>query len=84
MSHFVRPPPRFPDVPYTRDNWKDLFDDDMDRKIDFEEISSFQEGIISETYERPDKSYTQKPTQLTDLIDTSKLIQRFLSKTSRH
>ena len=43
-------------------------------------IHPFQEGIISKTYERPDKSYIQEPTELTDLIDTSKLIQKFLPK----
>ena len=53
---------------------------DTDRKINFEENSSHQEGIISETYERPDKSYIQKPTELKDLIETTKLIQRFLPK----
>ena len=52
----------------------------MDRKIDFKENSPFQEGIISETYERPNKSYIQEPTELTDLTDTSKLIQKFLPK----
>ena len=54
---FVRPPPRPPDVPCARDNRKDLSDEDMDREVDFEENSSFQEVIILETYERPDKSY---------------------------
>ena len=31
-------------------------------------------------YGRPDTSYIQEPTKLTDLIDTSKVIQRFLPK----
>ena len=77
---FVRPPPRPPDIPYARDNRKDLLNEDTDRKIDFEENSHFQEGIIFKTYERPNKSYVQEPTELRDLIDTSKLIQRFLLK----
>ena len=29
--------------------------------IDFEENSPFQEGVISETYLRPDKSFFQEP-----------------------
>ena len=61
-------------------NWKDFSDFDMDRKIEFEENSPHQEGIISETYERPDKSYIQEPTKLKDLVDTTKLIQKFLPK----
>ena len=75
---FVRPPPRPPDVIDMKDNRKDLSGIDTDRKIEFEENSSHQEDIISETYERPDKSFIQEPPKLKDLIDTSKLIQKFL------
>ena len=38
------------------------------------------EGIISETYESPDKSYIKEPHELADLVDTSKLVQKFLPK----
>ena len=55
-------------------------DNDLDRKVDIEENSPFQEGISSETYERPDTSYVQEPYELTDLIDTTKLIQKVLAK----
>ena len=55
-------------------------DNDLDRKIDIEENSTFQEGIISETYKRPNMSYVQEPYELTDLTDTTKLIQKFLPK----
>ena len=55
-------------------------DNDLDRNIDVEENSPFQEGIISETYERPDTSYVQEPYELKDLVDTTKLIQKFLPK----
>ena len=48
-------------------------------KIEIEENSPFQESIISEVYERPDKSYFQELIELKDLIDTNN-IQRFLSK----
>ena len=61
-------------------SWKDLFDNDLDRNVDVEENSPFQEGIISETYERPDTSYVQEPYELKDLIDTTKLIQKILPK----
>ena len=49
-------------------------------KIEIEENSPFQEIIISEVYERPDKSYFQEPTELKDLIDTNNIVQRFLPK----
>ena len=57
---YSRPPPRPPDVTNLIDSKKDLLDNDLDRKIDIEENSPFQEGIISETYERLDKSYVYK------------------------
>ena len=53
---------------------------DLDRKVDIEENSPFQEGIISEIYERPDKPYVQEPYELKDLIDTTRLVQKFLPK----
>ena len=49
----------------------------MDRNIDFEENSPYQEGIISEMCERPDQSYFKEPSELKDLIDTTKLVQKF-------
>ena len=77
---YARPPPRPPDVTNSIDNGKDLLETDLDRNVDIEEISPFQEGIISETYERPDKSYVQEPYKLKDLIDTTKIVQKVLPK----
>ena len=77
---YVRPPPRPPDVTNSIDTQKDLLDIDLDRKVEIEENSPFQEGIISETYERPDTSYVQELYELKDLIDTTKLVQKFLPK----
>ena len=77
---FQRPPPRPSDVTKVKDTRKDLLDLDMHRTINVEKNSPYQEGIISETYERPDKSYIQEPSELTDLVDTSKLVQNFLPK----
>ena len=77
---YSRPAPRPPDVTNSIDSWKGLLDNDLDRKVDIEENSPFQEGIISETYERLDMSYVQEPYELTDLIDTIKLLQKFLPK----
>ena len=49
-------------------------------KIEIEENLPFQESIISEIYERPDKSYFQEPIELKDLIDTNNIVQQFLPK----
>ena len=48
--------------------------------LDIEENSPFQEGIISETIQRPDKTFFQKPKSLDYIIDTGNLIHRFLPK----
>ena len=48
--------------------------------MDIEENSPFQTNIISEIYERPDRSYFQEPIELKDLIDTRNIIQWFLPK----
>ena len=77
---YTRPPPKPPDALDPLDSQKDLLDNDLDRKVEIEENSPFQEGIILEIYERPDNSYMPKPQELTDLIDTTKLIQKYLPK----
>ena len=48
--------------------------------MDFEENSSHQEGIIIETYISPDKSYIEQPQEFTDLVSTSKLVQKYLPR----
>ena len=49
---YVRPPPRPPDVTNLINNQRDFLDNELDNNVDIEENSPFQEGIISETYER--------------------------------
>ena len=48
--------------------------------LDIEENSPFQEGIISESIQRPDKSYFQNPKRLKDIIDMNNLVQKYLPK----
>ena len=55
-----------------------------DINLDVEENSPFQEGIIFEAYQRPDKSFIQEPKELKDLANTSNLIQKFFTKTGRY
>ena len=73
----LRPPPKLPDL---KENRRDLSGLDMDINTDFEENTPYQEGIISEMYERPDKSYIKEPPELKDLLDTPKIVQNFLPK----
>ena len=48
--------------------------------LDIEENSPFQEGVMSETIQRLDKSFFQNPRRLEDLIDMGDLIHKFLLK----
>ena len=66
-----RPPPKPPDQLIKRQDVDDL-------KTDVEENSPFQENIISEIYERPDKSYFQEPVELKDQVYTKNIIQQSL------
>ena len=54
----------------------------QDRKteinLDIEENSPFQEGIISELIQRPDKSFFQNPRKLEDVINPDNLIHKFI------
>ena len=77
---YTRPPPKPSDISDHLESQKDLLDNNSDRKVEIEENSPFQEGIISENYGRPDNSYMQEPQELTDVIDTTKLIQKYLPK----
>ena len=63
-----RPPPKPPDQLIKKQ-------DISNTKTDIEENLPLQENIISEIYERPDKSYFQEPIELKDLIDTRNVIQ---------
>ena len=77
---YYRPPPRPPDETIIKDSQNNLQNFDPDRRVEFEENSPHQEGIISEIYERPDASLIQDPPELQDLVDTTQLIQKFLPK----
>ena len=68
-----RPPPKSPDNLSKKQEAESS-------KIEIEENSPFQESIISDVYERPDKSYFQEPIELKDLIDTNNIVQQFLPK----
>ena len=75
-----RPPPRPPDLDDVNDRKNITPELIMDPNIDFKENSPHQECIISETYESPDQSYIREPHKLADLVDTSKIVQKYLSK----
>ena len=79
-----RPPPKPTEIP-TQVMPKKILQSDIDVmeqdiNIDFEENSPYEEGVISETYQRPDKSYFQEAPELQGLVSTGKLVQSFYQK----
>ena len=74
-----RPPPRPPEklLPENPEN-KSVTKPKID--TEFEENSPHQEGIISEFYQRPNKSYLQQPKYLENLVNTGNSVQKFLPK----
>ena len=61
-------------------NSSEITNADPKINLDFKENSPFQEGVISEAYQRPDKSFFQEPQELSSLINSSNLVQKFLPK----
>ena len=53
---------------------------DLEINKDFEENSPYQEGIISEIYQRPDNSQLVDPAELIDLVNTERIVQKYLPK----
>ena len=69
--------PKAPDLP-DRGNYRT--DIGIYANLDFEQNSPHQEGIITETYVSPDQSYIEQPQELADLVDSTKLVQKYLPK----
>ena len=61
----MKPPSRLPDMKMQNDR-KINFDLDLEINKDFEENSLYQEGIISEIYQRPDRSQLLELPELAD------------------
>ena len=53
---------------------------DLEINKDFEENSPYQERIISERYQRPDKSQIVDPPELIDLVNTERIVQKYIPK----
>ena len=53
---------------------------EINSNINFEENSPYQEGVMSETFQRLDKSFFQNQKELGDLINKGNLVHKFLPK----
>ena len=52
--------------------------------FDFEENSLFQEGVMSETFQRLDKSFFQDPKEFGDLINKGNFVHKYLPKQTKY
>ena len=52
----------------------------MEINKEFEENSLYQEGIISEINQRPDRSQLVEPLELADLVNINNIVQKYLPK----
>ena len=69
-----RPPPKPTEIPL-QEIPRNLMDLDTESNMDFEGNSPFQEGVVSEMYQRSNRSYIQEPPELDSLISTGKLVK---------
>ena len=74
-----KPPARLPDIKM-QDDRKINMDLDLEINKDFEENSPYQKGIISERYQRPDRSQLLEPPEPADLINTNIVVQKYLPR----
>ena len=63
-----------------QDNRMTTLDLDLDINKDFEENYLYQEGIISDTYQRLAKSQLLEPPELGDLINTNNVGHQYVRK----
>ena len=78
-NQISNPTPKLPERVTQNDRQTDL-ELDLEINKDIVENSPYQEGIISEIYQRPHKSQLVDPPELTDLVDTEKIVQKYLPK----
>ena len=75
----LRPPKQQPIKQNIPQNIKEI-NPNPNINLDIEENSPFQEGVMSETFQRLDKSFFQNPKELGDLINKENLIHKYLPK----
>ena len=78
-NQITKPIPKLTERVMQNDRQTDL-ELDLEINKDFEENSPYQEGIISEIYQRPNKSQIVDPPELIDLVNTERIVQKYLPK----
>ena len=78
-NQITKPIPKLTERVTQNDRQADL-ELDLEINRDFEENLPYQEGIISEIYQRPHRSQIVDPPELIDLVNTERIVQRYLPK----
>ena len=78
-NQISNPTPKLPERVTQNDRQADL-ELNLEINKDFKENSPYQEEIISEIYQRPHKSQIVDPPELTDLVNSEKIAQKYLLK----
>ena len=78
-NQIAKPTPKLTER-VTQDNRQVGLEFNLEINKDFEENSPYQEGMISEIYQRPDKSQIVDPPELIDLVITERIAQKYLPK----
>ena len=78
-NQIPNPTPKLPERVTQNDRQVDL-ELNLEINRDFEENLPFQEGIISDIYQRPNKSQIVDPPELIDLVNTKRIVQKYLPK----
>ena len=78
-NQIPNPTPKLPERVTQNDRQVNL-ELDLEINRDFEENSPYQEGIISKIYQRPHKSQMVDLPELTDLVNTERIVQKYLPK----
>ena len=75
----MKPPSRPPDKITQNDKQINL-DLDLEINQDFEENPPYQEGRISEIYQRPEEPQLVESPELADLVNTDNIVQKYLPR----
>ena len=78
-NQITEPRPKLTERVTQNDRWADL-ELDLEINRDFEENSPYWEGIISEIYQRPNKSQIVDLLELIGLVNTERIVQKYLPK----
>ena len=77
----LKPPVKSIKQTMTHDqNSQNIQDISPNINFDFKENSPFQEGVMSETDQRPDKTFFQEPKELGDLRNKGNFVHKYLPK----